>query len=236
MLSMSVLAVVPVKSLLKSKTRLSAVLSSQERRTLTLTMLEDVLTALKSSMADRICVISSDSTVQALANKFKVEYLSENQQGLNQAIEQATEWCIHNDAKSVLVLPADVPLIASEDINQIIKLSSEEPTVVISSSQNGGTNALLQKPPNLIPVCFGPHSFMKHVWEASAKSVVLKLYTSSRVSLDIDSSEDIKNFLNTESQTVSRRFLEQTKLHNRFSDHPVMGGSGASERLSQESG
>ena len=217
---MLVFAVIPVKTPLKSKLRLSVVLNPQERRTLTLTMLEDVLKALKSSVIHHIIVISSDSGVQELADKFEVAYLSENRQGLNQAVEQATKWCIQNGAESILVLPADVPLIAPEDMNHIVELSSEAPSVVISSSQNGGTNALLQKPPNLIPICFGPHSFMKHVGEASAKSVVLKLYTSSRVLLDIDSLEDIKSFLNTESQTVSRRFLEQISLHNRFLDRP----------------
>src|SRR3989337_1239243 len=119
---MSVYAVVPVKSPLKSKTRLSVVLSLQERQSLALFMLEDVLKALKSSVVYQICVISSDVIVQALANKSRVEYLPESQLGLNQAIMQATEWCIKNNAESIFVLPADIPLITQEDINQIVKL------------------------------------------------------------------------------------------------------------------
>lgn len=213
---LSVYAVVPVKSLLESKTRLSVVLSPQERESFTLSMLEDVLKALESSVVFQVGVISSDIAVQALANKFGVSYLSESQLGLDSAIKQATEWCIQNDTESVLVLPADIPLITFEDINQIVKLSSEETCVVISSSENGGTNALLQKPPNLISTCFGPHSFMKHVGRASAKGISIKFYSSERVAFDIDSLEDLKNFLLIESQTMSRQFLEQIRLRNRF--------------------
>lgn len=213
---MSVCAVVPVKALFKSKTRLSAVLAPQERRTLTLTMLEDVLKALKSSVVSRIVTISSDSTVQALARRFNAVYLSESQRGLNQAIKQATEHCIQKKARSVLVLAADLPLVIPEDINQMVELGVEEPSVVISSSSNGGTNALLQKPPNLIPACFGPNSFMEHVNRAMADGILIRTYHSFRVATDIDSIKDLKNFLSVESQTMSYRFLEQISLRDRL--------------------
>lgn len=213
---MSVCAVVPVKALFKSKTRLSAVLAPQERRTLTLTMLEDVLKALKSSVVSRIVTISSDSTVQALARRFNAVYLSESQRGLNQAIKQATEHCIQKKARSVLVLAADLPLVIPEDINQMVELGVEEPSVVISSSSSGGTNALLQKPPNLIPACFGPNSFMEHVNRAMADGILIRTYHSFRVATDIDSIKDLKNFLSVESQTMSYRFLEQISLRDRL--------------------
>jgi len=212
----SVCAVVPVKALFKSKTRLSAVLAPQERRTLTLTMLEDVLKALKSSVVSRIVTISSDSTVQALARRFNAVYLSESQRGLNQAIKQATEHCIQKKARSVLVLVADLPLVIPEDINQMVELGVGEPSVVISSSSSGGTNALLQKPPNLIPACFGPNSFMEHVNRAMADGILTRSYHSFRVATDIDCIKDLKNFLSVESQTMSYRFLEQISLRDRL--------------------
>lgn len=213
---MSVCAVVPVKALSKSKTRLSAVLAPQERKTLTLTMLEDVLEALKSSVVSRVVTISCDSTVQSLARRFSAVYLSESQTGLNQAIKQATEYCIQKKARSVLVLAADLPLIIPEDISQMVELGVEEPSVVISSSSNGGTNALLQKPPNLIPACFGPNSFMEHVNRAMADRILTRSYHSFRVATDIDSIKDLKNFLSVESQTMSYRFLEQISLRDRL--------------------
>jgi len=209
---MSIFVVVPVKSLLRSKTRLSIALNPQEREALTLSMLEDVLKALTSSIVNQVCVVSSDEKVRVLANEFGARYLEENQQGLNHAINQSTEWCILNDAESVCVLPADIPLIKGEDISRIVKLTSEESSIVISPSEDAGTNALLQKPPNLIPACFGVHSFTKYVQKATARGIPIKFYCSKSVSLDIDSIEDLISFLKIKSQTTTRRFLEQIRV------------------------
>ncbi len=213
---MSVYAVVPVKALSKSKTRLSAVLTPQERKTLTLTMLEDVLEALRSSTVTKIVMISSDSAIQALTGKFNAVYLSESRRGLNQAIKQATQYCIQKKARSVLVLAADLPLIIPEDINRIVNLGVKEPSLVISPSPSRGTNALLQKPPNLIPACFGPNSFIEHVNRAMASGILARSYYSFRVATDIDSIEDLKAFLRVENQTMSYQFLQQISLRDRL--------------------
>jgi len=205
---MSVFAVIPVKTLSKSKTRLSTVLNSRERQMFTLAMLEDVLKAVKCSMVRQTVVIGSDRTVKEIADDFGVSYLKERKHGLNQAIKQATEWCIQNNANSILVLPADIPLITPEDINRIVKLCPKENSVVISPSQNGGTNALLQKPPNLIPTHFGPNSFSKHKTEAFHRGILTKTYISKRVAMDIDSPKDLENLLKIRAQTTSHKFLE----------------------------
>lgn len=209
-------AVIPVKEASKSKMRLSTVLNPQERQTLTLTMLEDVLKAVKCSMVRHIAVIGSDQTVKGLAHNFGVTYLNEKQHELNEAVKQATEWCILNDADSVLILPADIPLILPEDVNQIIQLCTEASFLVISPSRNGGTNAMLQKPPNVIATHFGANSFRKHEIEALHKGVPTRVYRSERVALDIDSPEDIENLLKIEAQTISQQFLEQIKASQRI--------------------
>jgi 2-phospho-L-lactate guanylyltransferase len=213
---MSVFAVIPVKTLLESKTRLSVILSQKERQALTIVMLEDVLRSVKRSMVYRTVVISSDPAVEELTKNFRATHLAEKKQGLNQAIEQATEWCIQNNANSVMVLPADVPLILPEDINQIVKLGSERCCVVISPSQNGGTNVLFQKPPNLIYPCFGPNSFRKHKTEALHKGIQTNIYRSERVATDIDSPKDLEKLLKIKAQTMTHQFLKRIKAHERL--------------------
>jgi len=206
---MSTFAVVPVKTLLKSKTRLSNFFTFEERTRFTLAMLEDVLNALKSSNVSKTVVVSSDLTVERFAKNFGMTFLKETQQGLNQAINQATKWCVRNAAEWVLVLPADVPLITSKDINQLVKLALNN-SVVISPSRNGGTNALLETPPGVIPPRFGPDSFKKHICEALAKHAQTKIYVSSNVMLDIDSEKDLEQLLKVGEQTASHRFLKQS--------------------------
>jgi len=65
-----VYAIVPVKRLGVSKRRLSKFLSSQERKVLTIAMLEDVLRALKASMVSEIVVVSSDQVPAPAAVRF----------------------------------------------------------------------------------------------------------------------------------------------------------------------
>jgi 2-phospho-L-lactate guanylyltransferase len=206
---MSTFAVVPVKTLQKSKTRLSSVFSFQERSLFTLAMLEDVLSALKSSEVDRVIIVSSDSTVKKFVKDLDATFLEEKTQGLNQALNQATEWCIRNSAESVLVLPADIPLVTSKDINQLVKLATNN-SMVISPSQNGGTNALLQSPPGIVSFCFGPDSFKKHVGKALAENVQTKIYASASLMLDIDSETDFEQLLKMGKHTVSYSFLKQS--------------------------
>lgn len=205
---MSAFAVVPVKSLSKSKTRLSSVFTLQERPLFTLAMLEDVLNALKSSRIDKTVVVGCDAAVEAFVKDFGFAFLSETEEGLNQAVNQATRWCLQREAKSVLALPADVPVITSKDIDRLVNLAQAD-SMVISPSQNGGTNALLQKPPGTVSPCFGPDSFKKHLSKARAKHVRTKIYVSANIMLDIDSEADLEQLLNMGQGTASYRFLKQ---------------------------
>jgi 2-phospho-L-lactate guanylyltransferase len=213
---MSVFVVIPVKTLLKAKMRLSTVLSLQERQAFTLAMLEDVLGAVKRSKIHQIVVISADSAVQRFAHNFGVTALQEKTYGLNEAAEQATQWCIRKNAESVLILPADIPLLKPEDVNEIIRLSSENPCIVVSPSRNEGTNALLRKPPNVVSLRFGTDSFRKHLAEASARNVPSKVYFSNRVSLDIDSIEDVERLLQIKENTASHQLLKKIGIEMRL--------------------
>ncbi len=223
---MYVYAVVPVKSLGASKKRLSPVLSPQERGQLTLAMLEDVLSALQTSIVNDTVVVSDDLDVHDIAGKFGTNYLAQKIGGLNCAVEKATEWCIQQGAEAVLVLPADIPMLSSADVDRIVELGNcEEQTVVLSPSYNGGTNALFQSPLNLIHACFGPRSFAKHIKEAQSKGACVRLYYSTSVAADIDSAKDLSKLLKAESNTACRRVLDQFKMESRV-------GAGASRSKS----
>ncbi len=206
---MSVYAVVPVKNLAASKCRLSEVFTPQERKLLTLAMLEDVLNAIQMSIADKILVVAEDLEVQQKAEKFAASYLSASQAGLNTTIEEATSWCMRKSAASVLVLPADIPLVTAKEIDCVIELGSGGPAVVLSPSQNWGTNALYQNPPRLISACFGPGSFLKHIQEAYSRGVSVRLHFSAGIAIDIDSAQDLTKLTEIPNATLSRQFIDQ---------------------------
>ena len=212
-----VLTAIPLKSLSTSKSRLSSLLHPSERSLLTVSMLRDVLNAVKGSMTVSDAVlISPDSDVLRLADEFGVRGISQKGGGLNEAVSQIVEWGLDNGASSILILPSDVPLVASEDIDMIATLSSEPRSVVISPSLDGGTNAMFQHPPGVIPPCYGSDSFRTHLDLAIALRVRVEVYESPRLSLDIDSPEDLKAFLRNPSKTFTYKLLSELDLAKKF--------------------
>jgi 2-phospho-L-lactate/phosphoenolpyruvate guanylyltransferase len=212
---MTVYAVVPVKKLADSKKRLSKVLSPHQRRWLTIAMLEDVLTVLKASNVDKIVVVGEDAIIKEIAQKSKADYVAANGANLNTAIEHAQNWCIEKGANSILVLPADLPLVQAKDIDRILELGAGAgKAVVLTASKNWGTNALYQNPPKLIPACFGARSWQKHIQEAYSKGVSVRLTFSEGLSSDIDSGSDLKMVFHAGRTTYTGQVLEQIKLSN----------------------
>jgi 2-phospho-L-lactate/phosphoenolpyruvate guanylyltransferase len=205
-----VYAIVPVKRLDVSKRRLSKFLSPQERKVLTIAMLEDVLRALKSSTVSEIVIVSNDQNVRLIAERFGVYFLSPNHYGLNAAVEEAFDWCLRNQADSVLVVPADIPLLSFTDVNDIVELGTcNKPAVVLSPSNNGGTNALFQKPPNLLSAQFGYKSFARHFRQARSKGITIKFHYSTSIALDVDCEEDLQELFKSPVVNCYKHFLEE---------------------------
>lgn len=208
---MNVFAMVPVKKLDKAKSRLSSLLTKNERRHLCLRMLGDVLRAIGLTRGlHQTVVVSTDPRVLQTAKNLNKLAFMESKPGLNQAVSEAIGWCIQKGADSVLILPADIPLVTPMDIGDILSLG-ERAAVVLSPSRNGeGTNALLLTPPNVIPPCYGPDSFQKHIKEALKRGIKIQTLKSMRIALDIDTIQDLIDFasLNTE-KTHAHRFLKE---------------------------
>lgn len=174
-------------------------------------MLEDVLRALKSSAVHEIVVVSNDPHIRMIADMFGVSFFSPSHNGLNPAVEEATAWCMRNQADSVLVVPADIPLLSSVDVNTIVELGNcNVSTVVLSPSNNGGTNALFQKPPNLLFAQFGCRSFARHFRQAQNKGISIKFHYSTSIALDVDSEEDLLKLFESPITNNSKHFLEKT--------------------------
>jgi 2-phospho-L-lactate guanylyltransferase len=189
---MRVLAVVPVKGLSGSKNRLSKVLNAEERRDLMVAMLGDVLCALQGSVVREGLIVSPDSAVKEIADEFGFGFLVPKDAELNRSLEEAVGYAVCEKFDAVVILPADVPLVSPVDISKMVELGSEPSTVVLSGSMDGGTNALLLHPADVIPVCFGKDSFYKHVEEALKRDVKLRFYFSRETMLDVDSEDDLK--------------------------------------------
>lgn len=191
-----VYAVIPVKDLCESKTRLSDVLSLDARKRLTLFMLEDVISTLKySKLLTGIVIVSSSLEVLDLGRSLCCETVTEGSRGigLNKAVELGVEYSGKHGAEAVLILPADIPMINLEDVDRLLLmgLSLNKPYVVVSPSKDGGTNALMISLPTPITFRFGPNSCTLHLYEAEKTSSNVAIFHSKSIMLDIDDEEDI---------------------------------------------
>lgn len=216
---MSVSAIIPVKKLDEAKSRLSSLLSNNERREFCLKMLEDVLVTVKTTRCIRwTVVVSVDPTVLQVAKRFDVVTLMERQSGLNQAVSEAINWCVQNGAKSTLILPADVPLVTPRDLNRIFSLGKEAAMVISPSRSEDGTNALLLTSPNILPTSYGKHSFQRYIKEASKRAISFRTIKLPGIALDIDTVEDLTDFvkLNTK-ETNTYKFLMEIGFPQRLS-------------------
>lgn len=216
---MSVFAIIPVKKLDEAKTRLSSLLSNNERREFCLEMLEDVLATVKTTRCIRwTVVVSVDPRVLQAAKRLGAVPLMESQPGLNQAVSEAINWCVQNGAKSALILPADIPLVTPRDLNRIFSLSKEGAVIISPSRSEDGTNALLLTPPNTLPTFYGKHSFSRYIEEASKRGISFCAIKLPRIALDIDTVEDLADFVKLNAkETNTHKFVIEIGVPQRLS-------------------
>ena len=214
----TVFIIIPVKRLDNAKSRLSSLLTDDERKQFCLKMLEDVLETVKSTKhPHETVVVSNDPTVSKVAKNFDAAYLKERKTGLNKSVSEAVDWCVERGAASVLVLPADIPLVTPNDLDRILMLGEKASVVISPSSSGKGTNALLLTPPNVSPTFYGPHSFQRHTKEAKKLKISCRRYRSPGLALDIDTIEDLTYFVSLKAkETYAYKMLEKIEVANKL--------------------
>jgi 2-phospho-L-lactate guanylyltransferase len=192
---MTLWAIVPVKPLRRGKSRLSGVLSDDERTTLNEHLLANTLATLKSiPEIEHVLVISRDSAVLAMARAHGARTLQEDgAPQLNIALTRATIVAKNYATRGVLIVPADLPLLTSEDVRTMLDCVKDPPVVVIAPDRHRlGTNALLVCPAGLIEYDFGPGSFHRHCERAQKAGARLEICELPSLGLDVDWPEDLE--------------------------------------------
>lgn len=187
-------AAVPVKDLFGTKSRLTPILDPGGRAGLTLYMMKRVVSVLNRAgiPSGNLCVVSPDRLVLETAAEAGAVPLAQNTNGLNPALEEARSWAESRGASSLLILPSDLPLLGTEDVEGILACGEESPAVVAPDAGETGTNALLLRPPDAIPFLFGSGSYRAHLEAARRRGLVVRECRSPNVSFDVDTIEDLK--------------------------------------------
>ena len=191
---MALWAIVPVKPLRRGKSRLSKVISAEERADLNHNLLEHTIRVLSAiDEIENVLVISRDTEALALARDLGARTVQEyGNPGLNTALTRAVEIARSYGTCGILIIPADLPRLDAEDIRKILVHRKNPPVVVIAPDRKKeGTNALLISPPDLIEFKYGIGSFKKHSKAAMDAGARLEICDLPSLELDLDEPEDL---------------------------------------------
>lgn len=201
---------VPIKDLRGAKQRLSPILSSEERSQLARSMAEDVFDALVPFALDPgVAVVSGDpwASQQAKSRKFTI-IVDDEQSGESAAIELATSFCVNYGADFSVVFPADIPLITSDEVRAVLTAIPGRGCVVVPAGDGRGTNGILRRPADLIPLRFGNDSLLPHLAAASATgNEVIVLENLTGIAIDVDRPEDLVTLLAQPIRSRAQRLL-----------------------------
>jgi 2-phospho-L-lactate guanylyltransferase len=191
---LDIVAIVPVGSLERAKSRLGAVLDAEERRDLVLRLAERTIRAVVGTPGvTETLVVTPDDEVRDLASRAGARPMRQRSRGLNDGLREARDEAIAGGATAVLILPIDLPRITTDAIAALLEAAGRQtpPLVAILADRHGrGTNALLLAPPDVIDVHFGGDSHDAHVAAAAAAGAAL-LELEGPLSIDLDTPDDL---------------------------------------------
>jgi len=185
----------PVKDLRNAKKRLTGVLTPEERFALAGAMLADTMRAVRGvRCAEKVFIVTNYEPAMQLAEENRWEILREEQQiSESHSVDAASKLCEEKGVTGLLRLPLDLPLIQSNDIDELLAVECPSPALVIVPSRDGtGTNAMLRTPPTLFPSHFGNGSFAKHLAEAESVHAQVIVRRNSRLEMDVDDEADLR--------------------------------------------
>jgi 2-phospho-L-lactate guanylyltransferase len=187
-------AVVPVKALAESKSRLFPERARGDVEALSLAMMADVIACLRAVPAlAHVVVVTPDAAVADAAEAHGAQALLRREPGLNPAIEAAAA-AFAGQGDGALVVLGDV---AAADPAEVAQLVAAAPArgVALAPSRDGGTSALLRRPADVIPARFGPDSAKRHREAAAAADAPLVELSLRSLAIDVDLSEDARAIL-----------------------------------------
>jgi len=190
-LASGVSVVVPVKDLRGTKSRLAPILDPGARAGLTLYMMGRVIAAIKEAGVEDVCVVSPDRIVLGEAQGRGATPLLQESRGLNPALEEGRRRALELGASTLLVFPADLPLLEAEDVRAVLEAAEGQSVVIAPDGARSGTNALLVHPPDALPFAFGPDSFEAHLEAARGRCLDLRVCERSHLAFDLDTVGDL---------------------------------------------
>lgn len=212
-------AVVPYKDNRQAKQRLAGVLAPDERRLFSHAMFEDVLAVLTAAEClSGVVVVTRDPEAAVLARRLGAVTLPDPEQaGQSAAVTIAARSLANAGRGGMVAIPADVPLLTTGEIAQIVRIHGAAPAVtIVPARDHRGSNAVACSPPDVLPFGFGEDSFLPHLATARGLGIDPAVIKLPGLGLDIDRPDDLLAFLARPSTTRAFAFLEESGVAERL--------------------
>ena len=197
---------IPVNRLDRAKGRLAALLEPGERAELVRRSLGTVLEAVRGAGLEAV-VLTSDDAVRGILPE-GVRVLAEEAwiEGLSAQLARAAE---RLGVDELLILHADLPLATAEALRELVAQAPPSPSATLVRPEDGGTNAMLLRPPGRFALAYGRGSGDLHESAAREAGLAVRRAEAPALSLDLDTPGDVRTLLSTAAgrETEAGRYL-----------------------------
>jgi len=202
-------AIIPVKSFTKAKTRLS--ISSEKTVDICKIMLNEVLQTISSTnKIDNTIIVSRDESAFDIGKKFNViQVFDESESGVNNAISLADDYISDSEFDTSVILPQDIPFFNTVDLDNLFSFFQKNSVIIVPSRHFNGTNALLRNPAKIMTTRYDEGTYKSHLDQAKSSKIDLSLLLIRRLMLDIDAKVDIEFAMKqNEKPDVCKKILD----------------------------
>jgi 2-phospho-L-lactate guanylyltransferase len=208
---------VPVKDLGTAKQRLASVLPQEKRTQLAEAMLEDVLAALAAwNGHPPVALVTSYSPAMEFARRYGFAVIEDHENlGESEAIAMATRVAVQRGASETMVVPGDMPLVTTDEFITAYNAAPQEGVLLVPSGDGRGSNTVLRRPADLIPLRFGNDSFVPHREAARATGKAVVVLELPGIGLDIDTPEDLAALMAAPRVSRAQALLADWHIHDR---------------------
>jgi FO synthase len=197
---MSTWALVPIKPRALCKTRLASVLAPAQRLALVRSMLGHVLATLRATPAIRHIALVTSERDEVADDVLRLDDCGGD---LNAGLESAVSHAFAAGASTVLILPADLPLVCVRDVREMLRAARRTGIAIAPDRHESGTNAVCMIEPARLRLQFGEHSFSRHCEHARERGMEAASVRSDGLAVDLDTPADFSWLMQTRSSAMS---------------------------------
>ena len=197
-------AIVPMKKLKDSKTRLAEALTPRQRADVVLGMLRQVLSAIQATGIDAVWVVGGDQRVQAVTENLGALWMDELGRDLNDTLSIAFGK-VSAQGSSALYVAGDLPFLKASDLHRILGATRRQNNIALAPARrDGGTNGIMVPSGISFTPEMGPRSFPRHLAKAAEFGISVAFCYSPGIGFDLDIPEDLETYQHMEPGLLDR--------------------------------